>query len=55
MTTKVLGMLEQVSALKDYLEEHAEELSDGQANSLQMSIDTAWGIADRRRKGDRRG
>lgn len=50
MTTKVLGMLEQVGALKDYLDEHSEDLSDGQARLLQEAINKCWTIACRRNK-----
>lgn len=51
MTTKVLGMLEQVNALKDYLEENAEALSDIQAKKLQEAVDNCWIIACRRKVG----
>ena len=48
MTTKVCSMLEQVQALKEFLEEHSETLTDKQAVALQVKVDELWGIADRR-------
>ena len=50
MTTKTLQMLEQLQALKDYLDEHANELSDKQSGALGMAIATCWEIACRRSK-----
>lgn len=48
MTTKTLAMLEQLNALKDYLEENADGLNDRQAGALGMAIATCWEIACRR-------
>ena len=54
MTQRVLTMLEQVSALKDYLEENAEELTDEQAKQLGSAVASCWTVACRRRANDRR-
>ena len=48
MTTKVCSILEQVQALKEFLEERSETLTDKQAVALQVKVDELWGIADRR-------
>lgn len=48
MTRKVDGMLRQLSALKNYVEDLAESLTDTQAVALQATINTAWEILDRR-------
>ena len=48
MTTRVCNMLEQVQALKEFLEEHSETLTDKQAVALQVKVDELWAIADRR-------
>ena len=48
MTTKVCSMLEQVQALKEFLEERSETLTDKQAVALQVKVDELWAIADRR-------
>lgn len=53
MKPSVCRMLEQVDALKNVLEDKASELSDSQAQSLQLIINMAWALLERRKRGEK--
>ena len=48
MTHKTLRLLEQVSALKEYLEENINEIGTTKAIIIQKHIDDIWTLACRR-------